>query len=57
MSTCDGCRGPLDENGTCPRRESVRAQRIAQGLPPTIEDPAALDAIAVLFGDSLDRAS
>lgn len=57
MSTCERCLGPLDEDGRCPSGERARAERAAQGLPPTIEDPSALAALAVLFGDSLDRAS
>lgn len=55
--TCERCLGPLDESGRCPSGERARAERAAQGLPPTIEDPSALAALAVLFGDSLDRAS
>jgi hypothetical protein len=33
----------------------VRVSREAQGLPPTIEDPAALDRIAALLAATAER--
>ena len=36
--------------------EWVRESRAAQGLPPTVEDPAALDRMAALVVPDADRA-
>lgn len=53
MSTCEHCGRVLDQNGDCPLSEWGRASREAQGLPPTIQDPATLRKIGTIIARGL----
>jgi hypothetical protein len=52
MEWCQYCTAEGCADG-CDFTAWVHASRVAQGLPPTVEDPAVLARIAVLMTDPL----